>query len=120
MGPYARGELLPAPGVGIDSDGVMDVGGSTIDREVMDRYLTWYLLCNGVPVSTLLAVLRQLARDAHAQCTSGPPPEGTSNAQGLDVGIEVLHVTGTRMTLALGSGRSVRSLNEIIEVWKVV
>ena len=116
MGRYARGELLElSSGVG------MDVDGSTIDGGAMDRYLAWYLLRNGVPVSTLLAVLRQLARDAHAQCIGAPPPEGTSDAQGLDLGIkEVLHATGTRMTTALGSGWSVRSLNEIIEAWKVV
>jgi anaphase-promoting complex subunit 1 len=124
LGRYACGELLPVSNsseMGSDSNGIMDVDGGTIDREAMDRYLSWYLLRNGVPVSTLLSVLRQLARDAHAQCIGAPPPEGTSDAQGLDLGIkEVLHATGTRMTTALGSGWSVRSLNEIIDAWKVV
>jgi len=121
MGRYARGELLELLPASSSSGVGMDVDESTIDRGAMDRYLAWYLLRNGVPVSTLLAVLRQLARDAHAQCIGAPPPEGTSDAQGLDLGIkEVLHATGTRMTTALGSGWSVRSLNEIIEAWKVV
>ncbi len=47
-----------------------------------------YLLRNGVPVSTLLVVLRQLAQDAHNQCINIPPPLGTSNAEALDMGIK--------------------------------
>ncbi|KDR78406.1 hypothetical protein GALMADRAFT_224779 [Galerina marginata CBS 339.88] len=120
MGHYARGEVLPSEQVTSDTSMGMNIDGVEIDTETMERYLAWYLLRNGVPVSTLLVVLRQLARDAHAQCLGVPPPEGTSDAQGLDLGIkEVLHGTGTRMTTALGSGWSVRSLNEIIEAWKI-
>jgi len=83
--------------------------------------LAWYLLRNGVPVSTLLAVLQGLARDAHTQCLGVPPPEGTSDVEALDQGIkEVLHGTGTKMTTALGSGWSLRSLDEVIAAWKTI
>jgi anaphase-promoting complex subunit 1 len=80
--------------------------------------LSWYLLRNGVPVSTVLLVLRQLAQDAHAQCIGRSEPEGTSDIAGLDAGIrEVLHSSGTKMSTTLGSGWSVRSLDEIIGAW---
>uniref|UniRef100_A0A8H8CEQ4 Anaphase-promoting complex subunit 1 n=1 Tax=Psilocybe cubensis TaxID=181762 RepID=A0A8H8CEQ4_PSICU len=136
MGHYARGEHLPAdpradyrlrPQIHDEPGGDMAwLSEMRVEREeeldgaAMERYLAWYLLRNGVPVSTLLAVLRQLAQDAHKQCLGVPPPEGTSDADGLDRGIkEVLHATGTKMTTALGSGWSVRSLNEIIDAWKI-
>ncbi|KAF4611458.1 hypothetical protein D9613_003815 [Agrocybe pediades] len=115
MARYAKGLVSSGP----SSDTSMEIDVSA-DAEEMESYLAWYLLRNGVPVSTLLSVLCQLARDAHNQCLNAPPPEGTSDAVGLDTGIkEVLHATGNRMTTALGSGWSVRSLNEIIEAWKV-
>jgi anaphase-promoting complex subunit 1 len=118
LGGYARGDALPETIIkegGVD----IDLEKESRDGEVFNHYLAWYLLKNGVPVSTLLVVLRGLARDAHAQCLGAPPPEGTLDAQALDVGIkEVLHATGTRMTAAIGSGWSVRSLNEIVEAWK--
>ena len=120
LGGYACGDALPETRTregGID----MKLEKGSLDGEVLDRYLAWYLLRNGVPVSTLLVVLRGLARDAHAQCLGVSPPEGTLDCQVLDVGIkEVLHATGARLTVALGSGWSVRSLNEIIEAWKIV
>ncbi|KAF8954432.1 hypothetical protein BDZ97DRAFT_1928284 [Flammula alnicola] len=123
IGRYARGEPLPqarASGVAVGGGVNMDVDGDAIDDEMVARYLGWYLLRNGVPVSTLLVVLGQLARDAHAQCISTPPPAGTSDERRLDLGIkEVLHSTGNKMTTALGSGWSVRSLNEILEAWKL-
>ncbi|GLB44114.1 putative anaphase promoting complex subunit 1 [Lyophyllum shimeji] len=103
LGQYARGEPITESQAGISTS------------------LAWYLLRNGVPVSTLLIILRGLARDAHAQCLGLPPPEGTSDAVALDLGIkEVLHGAGTKMTTALGSGWSVRSLDEIINAWKLV
>ncbi|KAF8064115.1 hypothetical protein FPV67DRAFT_1420084 [Lyophyllum atratum] len=103
LGQYARGEAITEPEADIQTS------------------LAWYLLRNGVPVSTLLVILRGLARDAHAQCLGLPPPEGTSDAVSLDLGIkEVLHGAGTKMTTALGSGWSVRSLDEIIDAWKIV
>ncbi|KAF8154084.1 anaphase promoting complex subunit 1 [Crassisporium funariophilum] len=126
LGRYARGDVLPET---IPAPTSMTMMGTTnpmsdagaLDPETMGRFLAWYLLRNGVPVSTILSVLRGLASDAHAQCLGVPPPDGTDNALGLDMGIkEVLHSTGTRMTTALGSGWSVRSLNEIIEAWKIV
>jgi len=114
MARYVRGSFSSPSlesGMGTETD---------TDSEAMESYLAWYLLRNGVPVSTLLSVLCQLARDAHNQCLNVPPPEGTSDARALDLGIrEVLHATGNRMTTALGSGWSVRSLNEIIEAWKL-
>lgn len=95
-------------------------GETVIKSEAIAESLAWYLLRNSVPVSTLLVILRGLARDAHAQCLGPPPPEGTTDANGLDLGIkEVLHGTGTKMTTALGSGWSVRSLDEIIDAWNI-
>lgn len=73
-----------------------------------------------MPASTLLVVLRGLARDAHAQCAGLPEPEGTTDVGALDLGIkEVLHATGSKMSTTFGSGWSVRSLDEIIKAWKV-
>ena len=119
IGLYARGEILPTLGDGNIPVGV-DAYGDIVDEELLQRYLAWYLLRNGVPVSTLLVVLRQLAQDAHNQCINIPPPLGTSNAQALDMGIkEVLHSSGNKMTTALGSGWSVRSLNEVLDAWKL-
>ncbi|KAF5392460.1 hypothetical protein D9757_002247 [Collybiopsis confluens] len=83
--------------------------------------LAWYLLRNAVPVSTLLLVLKELAVEAHAQCSNIPPPLGTSDTAVLDLSIrEILHSTGSRMTTTLGAGWSVRSLDEIIEAWRDV
>lgn len=97
---YARGQILTANNDTLQS-------------------LAWYLLRNGVPVSTLLVILKELARDAHAQCINIAPPGGTPDRASLDQGIkEVLHATGTKMTTALGSGWSVRSLEEILDAWK--
>ncbi|KAG6908477.1 hypothetical protein DXG01_004480 [Tephrocybe rancida] len=102
LGKYARGESITEPEAGVSHS------------------LAWYLLRNGVPVSTLLGILKGLARDAHAQCLGMAPPEGTNDSAALDLGIkEVLHGAGTKMTTALGSGWSVRSLDEIINVWKI-
>jgi anaphase-promoting complex subunit 1 len=114
LGKYARGEIVTdVASSENDGDGVED----DLRLGVM-RQLAWYLLRNGVPVSTLLVVLRQLAQDAHQQCMGIPPPEGTNDAALLDLGIkEVLHGTGNKMTTALGSGWSAKSLDEIIQVW---
>ena len=113
LGRYARGDVLPETPVG----GV-ELEKEELDEEALNRYLAWYLLKNGVPVSTLLFVLRGLARDAHVQCLGVSPPEGTSDGHALDMGIkEVLHATGMRMTAVIGPGWSVSSLNEIIEAW---
>ncbi|KAG6820526.1 hypothetical protein H0H93_015697 [Arthromyces matolae] len=87
----------------------------------MTHSLAWYLLRNGVPASTLLVILKGLAQDAHAQCMGRAPPEGASDSNTLDLGIrEVLHAAGTKMTTALGYGWSVRSLDEVINAWKIV
>jgi anaphase-promoting complex subunit 1 len=103
MGQYARGEVVDNPSPEISQS------------------LAWYFLRNGVPVSTLLSVLRDLARDAYFQCLGAPLPDGTSEAETLDQGIrEVLHGTGTKMTTALGSGWSIRCIDEIITAWKIL
>jgi anaphase-promoting complex subunit 1 len=92
--------------------------------------LAWYLLRENVPGSTILALLKGLAQEAHAQCLSHPPPQGivsesnmyasATDTQTLDIGIkEVLHSAGGKMINATGAGWSVRSLDEIIEAWKV-
>ncbi|KAF9257772.1 hypothetical protein L218DRAFT_878559 [Marasmius fiardii PR-910] len=88
--------------------------------EQTTRKLAWYLQRNSVPSSTLLTILQGLAQDAHNQCLGVGPPDGTDNVTALDMGIkEVLHYTGTKMTLALGIGWSARSIDEILETWKV-
>jgi len=118
MGQYVKGESLPDERA--MKSVIMDGVEQHLEGRTISRYLSWYLLRNGVPVSTLLVVLRQLAGDAHKQCLGAPFPEGTSDSLKLDLGIkEVLHATGTRMTTSLGSGWNIRSLNEIIEAWNV-
>ncbi|KIY45780.1 hypothetical protein FISHEDRAFT_8253, partial [Fistulina hepatica ATCC 64428] len=80
--------------------------------------LAWYLLRNCVPVSSLLVVLKGLARDATAQCSSRPAPDGTDDLTLAEEGIlQVLHVTGSKVTTVFGSGWSVRSLREIVGCW---
>ncbi|OCH86063.1 hypothetical protein OBBRIDRAFT_890739 [Obba rivulosa] len=102
---YARGEIIPMTPEGT-------LGALT------SRHLAWYLQRNSVPVSTILTVLKGLAEQAHEQCLGSPPPQGTSNAVMLDLGIkEVLHATGTQLSTAMGSGWSIRSLDEIIAAW---
>ncbi|CCM03331.1 uncharacterized protein FIBRA_05460 [Fibroporia radiculosa] len=102
---YVRGETLPMPPV--DSE-----------EYKYHRALSWYLQRNSVPAAPILVILKSLAHHAHQQCLSAPPPNGTLNATVLDQGIrEVLHATGTQMTTVMGSGWSVRSLDEIISAW---
>ncbi|KAJ7484095.1 hypothetical protein B0H11DRAFT_1806991 [Mycena galericulata] len=85
----------------------------------VSQFLAWYMLRNSVPVSTLLLILKDLAGDAYAQCLGRPPPDGTDDTVALGQGIkEVLHATGSKLTSALGSGWSVRSLNEITLSWQ--
>ncbi|TFK69815.1 hypothetical protein BDN72DRAFT_839974 [Pluteus cervinus] len=103
LGKYARGEVLD---------------DTNTSLEIFQK-LAWYLLRDAVPVSTILVVLKDLAREAHVQCFEKPPPGGTSQSALLEVGIrEVLHATGTRMTQGLGAGWDVRSLDEIIQAWQ--
>ena len=112
LGQYARGESVT------DTSSTSEVDVDNDVRLGVTRQLGWYLLRNGVPVSTLLIVLRQLAQDARNQCLGVPPPEGTNDVALLDMGIkEVLHTTGTRMTTAFGSGWSAKSLDEMFQVW---
>ncbi|KAJ6553970.1 hypothetical protein DFH09DRAFT_1366046 [Mycena vulgaris] len=96
----------------------------TVDERAspnISQHLAWYMLKNSVPVSTLLLILKDLAAEAYTQCLGLPPPDGTDDTAGLGQGIkEVLHATGTKLTTALGSGWSVRSLNEIMALWAVV
>ena len=101
---YARGE---------------GISGQVSPAERMASHrLSWYLQRNSVPVATVLVVLRSLARSAHDRCIVAPPPEGTTDAEVLDQGIkELLHATGTQMSTTMGSGWTMRSLNEIIATW---
>ncbi|KAI0769381.1 hypothetical protein BD413DRAFT_557879 [Trametes elegans] len=103
---YARGEGIPAFPEG--------------SPEWMAAHrMSWYLERNSVPATTLLMLLRELAQKARQECLGGPPPSGTTNVEVLETGIkEVVHATGTQMTTAMGSGWSVRSLNEIMEAWR--
>src|SRR6266702_1306498 len=104
LGTYARGEAIPTT--------VVDAVGAGA--------IAWYLLRNNVPVSTLLRVLQGLAQRAHAACVELPPPEGSGgDAAALERGVrEVLHATGTQMTTTLGSGWAMRSLDEVLHVWR--
>ncbi|KAI0299010.1 hypothetical protein B0F90DRAFT_1818336 [Multifurca ochricompacta] len=104
LGAYARGESVPTT--------AMDIIGASA--------FAWYLLRGNVPVSTLLGVLQGLAQRAHAACVDTPPPEGSGgDATALERGVrEVLHATGTQMTTTLGSGWAMRSLDEVLHVWR--
>ncbi|KAF9238387.1 hypothetical protein BU15DRAFT_88428 [Melanogaster broomeanus] len=116
LGQYSRGELI--------TDLSQSESKPTRELSVpgeLSRWLAWYFLRNGVPSASLLVILRQLARDAHAQCIAQPLPDGTVNLLALDVGIkEVLRGTGTKMINAFGSGWSGASLDRIIEGWQGV
>ena len=109
-------------------------GGEVVATEgISDQQLAWYLLRENVPGSTILALLKGLAQEAYAQCSTVPPPQGIASASGdgsafatatdteaLNVGIkEVLHGAGSKMINATGVGWSVRSLEEIFEAWKL-
>lgn len=99
FGRYARGELI------VESE----------DAPEVSRWLAWYLLRHGVPSASLLAILKQLAQDAHAQCAA----TGNINLGMLDEGIkEVLRGTGTKMITAFGSGWSSPSLERVIDAWQ--
>lgn len=102
--------------------------------DITSQQLAWYLLRENVPGSTILALLKGLAQEAHAQCLGLPPPQGIASASDtgggasatatdtrhLDAGIkEVLHGAGSKMINATGAGWSVRSLDEIIDAWKL-
>ncbi|KAI0270748.1 hypothetical protein BC834DRAFT_967470 [Gloeopeniophorella convolvens] len=104
LGAYARGEHVPT---------------AVVDT-ISANTFAWYLLRNNVPVSTLLGVLQGLAQRAHAACVGLPPPEGSGDdAEALERGVrEVLHATGTQMTTTLGSGWAMRSLDEVLHVWR--
>ncbi|KAI0364452.1 hypothetical protein BV20DRAFT_956236 [Pilatotrama ljubarskyi] len=102
---YARGEGIPA-----FPEGSAEWATS--------RDLSWYLERNSVPASTLLTLLKDLAQKARQECLGTPPPAGTTNAEALELGIkEVAHATGTQMTTAMGSGWTVRSLDEVMAAW---
>ncbi|KAI0358750.1 hypothetical protein OH77DRAFT_1518715 [Trametes cingulata] len=102
---YARGEGIPT-----FSEGSAEWAAS--------RDLSWYLERNSVPASTLLTLLKNLAQKARQECLGSPPPAGTTNAESLELGIkEVAHATGTQMTTAMGSGWTVRSLDEVMAAW---
>ncbi|TBU29489.1 hypothetical protein BD311DRAFT_777411 [Dichomitus squalens] len=104
---YARGE------------GITGQQESSAER-MASHHLSWYLQRNSVPVSTVLVVLRSLARSAHDRCIVAPPPDGTTDTDVLDQGIkELLHATGTQMSTTMGSGWTMRSLDEVIAAWSV-
>ncbi|KAJ7058266.1 hypothetical protein C8F01DRAFT_1027798 [Mycena amicta] len=103
LGRYARGEK-----VDVDEQNSPNIA----------QLLAWYMLRNSVPVSTLLLILKDLASDSYQRSMTLPPPDGSTQAALLQQGIkEVLHATGTKLTTALGSGWSERSLNEIVDGW---
>jgi len=114
---YARGEAIAVSAKSIDGSPAVAVANE--DEHRVTQMLAWYLLRNGVPASSLLVILKQLAQDAHAQCVGGPAPNGTGDVKLLDDGIrEVLHGTGTKMTTTFGAGWSVTSLEDVIEAWQ--
>lgn len=109
-------------------------GAEVVPTEgVSEQQLAWYLVRENVPGSTIVALLKGLAQEAHKQCMNLPPPAGIASLEGrasgsvsaadtrtLDNGIkEVLHGAGAKMINATGAGWSVRSLEEIIEAWKL-
>ncbi len=102
---YARGSGLPE----FEHDSAL---------QKVSHALAWYLQRNSVPVSTLLVVLKALAVSSHGRCLKAPPPHGTTDVPVLDEAIKaVLHATGTQLMTSIGSGWSVRSVEEILETW---
>ena len=106
LGRYARGEDMGEEEAG--------TAGWTVSR-----YLSWYLQRNSVPASTVLVALRKLARETHQQAMSLlPTSRGQLSTEVLDQGLkELLHVTGTQMSTTVGSGWTIRSLDEVIAAW---
>ncbi|TFK85353.1 hypothetical protein K466DRAFT_190984 [Polyporus arcularius HHB13444] len=102
---YARGESIPE----------QEAGSAEAEAS---RQLSWYLQRSSVPVSTVLVVLKALVQEAHNQLVTLPPPHGTSNTDVLDLALkELLHATGTQMSTTMGSGWTMRSLDEVISAW---
>ena len=103
---YARGEEIAEGGDG--------------DGDTASRHLSWYLQRNSVPAASVLAALRKLAQETHQHAMALPPTsKGPVRTEVLDVGLkELLHVTGTQMSTTIGSGWTIRSLDEVIAAWR--
>ncbi len=79
--------------------------------------LSWYLQRHNVPVSTLLGALKSLTFSSRRSSFSSEP-QGTKDESIVDEGIkEVLHATGTQIAASLGSGWSIRSVEETFGIW---
>ena len=87
-------------------------------REI-SHALAWYLQRHGVPVATLLVVLKALAVSSHGRCLEAGQPHG-ANVAVLDAGIkEIFHATGSQLSAAVGKGWSIQSVEDIIATWKI-
>ncbi|KAF7300244.1 APC1-C domain-containing protein [Mycena kentingensis (nom. inval.)] len=86
LGCYARGEKI-------------SVDETTSPN--LSELLAWYMLRNCVPVSTLLLILKDLARDSYQRCLDAPPPNGSGNMAKVEQAIkEVLAACGTKLSTA--------------------
>jgi anaphase-promoting complex subunit 1 len=103
---YARGERVTC-------------GGELLPgRITADRALSWYLLRECVPPSTVLAVLRALAQQAHVETLQSESSGGALDTGTLTEAIKhVVHATGLYMTASTGGNWSLRSLDEIVAAW---
>jgi anaphase-promoting complex subunit 1 len=63
-------------------------------------------------------MLRGLAQHANAVCIDLPPRRIGGYAAALERVCGMLHATGTFLTTTLGSGWAVRSLDEVLRVWR--
>jgi anaphase-promoting complex subunit 1 len=103
---YARGLEIPP----------FEPGSASFD---MSRALAWYLQRNSIPTASVLLVLSSLADNSRNRCLQQPPPQGTTASAVLEEGIkEVVQKAGSQLTTSLGSGWSLRCVEEIMAAWE--
>ncbi|KAI0341254.1 hypothetical protein BDW22DRAFT_1397598 [Trametopsis cervina] len=103
---YARGSDIPA----------FEPGSASFE---MSRALAWYLQRNSVPAASVLLVLGSLADNSRTRCLEQPPPQGTTATLVLEEGIkEVVQKAGSQLISSIGSGWSLRCVEEIMAAWE--
>ncbi|EAU87599.1 anaphase promoting complex subunit 1 [Coprinopsis cinerea okayama7 len=130
---YARGEEVGSNvgSVEIKANGSFNNDGEqTTEQLDLERALSWYLVVNGVPASTVLEFLRELATNVMERSRNGgylvegatPPDPGERERhhRELETGLkEVVHITGSKMTNSPAAGWALRSVDEVIEGWNL-
>ncbi|KAI0087606.1 hypothetical protein BDY19DRAFT_1058080 [Irpex rosettiformis] len=103
---YARGSEIP----------LFELGTESSD---MSRALAWYLQRNSIPTSSVLLILSTLADNSRSRCLQQPPPQGTTASGILEEGIkEVVQKAGSQLTSSVGTGWSLRCVDEIMDAWE--